>query len=160
MFDPNQLIIAFQLLHTNVALARQRFKVRVIIDGASRGNPGPASIAYGVYDERFKLLEERSKYIGYATSNEAEFRALSEALECATRYCRQDVEHYSDSELLVKHLKGEYRVKATNLKPLIEDILAKKHGFESVTHWHLSRMNPKIRHIDWLANRELDHSGY
>lgn len=141
-------------------MAEHTSKVLIITDGASRGNPGPASIAFGIYDENFRLLKERSKYIGYATSNEAEFRALSEALECAAGYCRQDVEHYSDSELVVKRLKGEFRIKATNLKPLIEEILAKKQVFESVTHWHLSRMNPKIQHIDWLANRELDCSGY
>jgi ribonuclease HI len=113
-------------------------KVFIITDGASRGNPGPASIAFGIYDEDFRLLKEKSKYIGYATSNEAEFRALSEALECAAAFCQRDVEHYSDSELLVKRLKGEYRIKAPNLKPVIEDILVKKKAFESVTHWHLS----------------------
>ena len=135
-------------------------KILIITDGASRGNPGPAAIAFGIYDENSRQLKEKAEYIGYATNNEAEYRALIEALDCAAEYCRQEIEHYSDSELLIKQLNGEYRVKARNLKPLVEEVLVQKGMFESVAHWHLSRSNAKVRHVDYLANRELDYSGY
>ena len=134
--------------------------IRVITDGGARGNPGPAAIAYGIYDEKWKLLEEKKEYIGNATNNEAEYKALIKALDCATGHCRQEVEHYSDSELVIRHLNGEYRVKASNLKPLIEKVFTKRHYFESVTHRHLPRSNPRIQRIDDLVNQELDDLGY
>ncbi len=135
-------------------------KIRIVTDGASRGNPGPAAIAYGIYDENWNRLRENKEYIGSATSNEAEYRALIEALDCATEHCRQEIEHYSDSELVIKHLSGEYRVKAKNLKPLIEEVFNKRQYFNSVTHKHLPRSNPRIQRIDNLVNQELDDLGY
>jgi ribonuclease HI len=135
-------------------------KIRIVTDGASRGNPGPAAIAYGIYDENWNRLRENKEYIGSATNNEAEYRALVEALDCATKHCRQEIEHYSDSELVIKQLSGEYRVKAKNLKPLIEEVFNKRQYFSLVTHKHLPRSNPRIQRIDDLVNQELDDLGY
>jgi ribonuclease HI len=135
-------------------------KVLIVTDGASRRNPGPAAIGFGIYDENWDLLEERAEYIGDATNNEAEYRALIEALDCATRHCRGDIEHFSDSELLVKQLNGQYKVKAQNLKPLIEKIFTEKQYFNSVVHRHLPRGNAKIQRIDNLVNQKLDEIGF
>lgn len=135
-------------------------KIYIITDGASRKNPGPSAIGYGIYDERWNVLEEHAEYIGRATNNEAEYKAVIRALDRATGHCRGDVEHYTDSELVVNQLNGTYRVKASNLKPLIEEIFGKRAYFNSVTHRHLPRSNPYIQKIDSLVNRELDQVGY
>jgi len=65
-----------------------------VTDGGSRDNPGPSSIGYGIYDQDWNAIEEKSEYIGKGTNNEAEYQALISALGRATRYCKDDVEHY------------------------------------------------------------------
>lgn len=139
---------------------RRVSKVFIVTDGASRGNPGPSAIAYGIYDRNWNHLEEGSDYIGDGTNNEAEYRALIKALDCAAGHCRYEVVHLTDSELVVKQLNREYRVKADNLKPLIEEVFKKKHYFKSVSHKHLPRSHEKIERIDGLVNEELDSLGY
>jgi len=136
------------------------FRIFVVTDGASRGNPGPAAIAFGIYDENWNRLEEGTDYIGNATNNEAEYRALIKALHCAAGHCRNEVEHFTDSELVVNQLNGEYRVKADNLKPLIEEVFKKKHYFKSVSHKHLPREHERIERIDSLVNEKLDSLGF
>jgi len=69
-------------------------KIILVTDGGSRGNPGPSSIGYGIYDQDWNAIEEKSEYIGKGTNNEAEYQALISALGRATRYCKDDVEHY------------------------------------------------------------------
>ncbi len=135
-------------------------KIFVITDGASRGNPGPAAIGFGIYSEAWNPLEEKTEYIGNATNNEAEYKAIIEALDCASGHCREEVEHYTDSELVVKQLNGEYRVRAKNLKPLIEQIFTKRQYFKSISHKHLPRSHQRIQRIDDLVNQELDLLGY
>ena len=135
-------------------------KVLIATDGASRRNPGPAAIGFGVYDENWDPLEESAEYIGYATNNEAEYKALIKALDCATGHCRGNVEHFSDSQLLVNQMTGHWKVKAQNLKPLIEQIFTEKQYFNSVVHRHLPRGNAKIKRIDHLVNRKLDEMGF
>ncbi len=139
---------------------RRVSKIFVVTDGASRGNPGPAAIAYGIYNEEWNRLEEGTDYIGNATNNEAEYRALIRALDCAAGHCRNEVEHFTDSELVVKQLNGEYRVKAENLKPLIEEVFTKRQYFKSVSHKHLPRSHERIERIDSLVNEKLDGLGY
>lgn len=131
-------------------------KIFIVTDGASRRNPGPAAIGFGIYDERWNRLEERADYIGDATNNEAEYKALIAALDCATGHCRGNVEHFSDSELIVRQLNGQYRVRAQNLKPLIEEVFNKRNYFDSVVHIHLPRENEKIQRINDLVNQKLD----
>jgi ribonuclease HI len=150
---PSIEIIVSEILMTG------RGKIQIVTDGSCRPNPGPAVIGYGIYDEHGNPLEERTEYIGYATNNEAEYKAIIAALDCATGYCRGDVEHFTDSELVVKQLNGQYRVRAQHLKPLIEEIFTKRQYFQSVIHLHLPRTNPKIQRIDDLVNQKLDEVG-
>lgn len=135
-------------------------KVFLVTDGASRGNPGPSAIGYGIYDADWNVIEEKAEYIGKGTNNEAEYRALIAVLERAARYCRDDVEHYSDSELLVRQLKGQYRVKAGNLKPLFEKVSLLRKKFASVKHRHVRRTDSRVARIDALVNDALDGAGY
>jgi ribonuclease HI len=135
-------------------------KIFLVTDGGSRGNPGPSAIGYGIYDQDWNIIEEKYEYIGKWTNNEAEYRALIAALGRATLYCKEDVEHYSDSELLVKQLKGQYRVKAGNLKPLFSKVSTMRKKFGSVKHKHVRRTDRRLARIDGLVNEALDGAEY
>jgi ribonuclease HI len=93
---------------------------RVIIhaDGTSRGNPGPAAIGATVKDEQGRLVASVSQRIGTATNNQAEYRALIAALEKATKLGANWADIYLDSELVVRQINGQYRVRNRSLKPL------------------------------------------
>ncbi len=92
--------------------------VIVHTDGASRGNPGEAAIGVLMEDEQGKRLATISERIGHATNNQAEYRAIIAALERAIALGARRVEIFSDSELVVKHIRGEYRVKDSGLRTL------------------------------------------
>ena len=114
----------------------------------------------GIYNINWNAIEEKSEYIGKGTNNEAEYRALVAALKLAARYYKDDVEHYSDSELLVKQLKGQYRVKAGNLKPLFGKVSTMRKKFGSVKYHHVRMTDKRLARIDGLVNEALDGAGY
>lgn len=127
-------------------------------DGASRGNPGPAAIAYAVLGAEGDVQFADAETIGEATNNEAEYRALIAGLEELARVARGRIEHVSDSELLVKQLTGAYRIRAENLAALAEDVRELASRFEAVEHTHVPRSDARIEHVDGLANEALDEA--
>lgn len=135
-------------------------KIYIVTDGASRSNPGPSAIGYGLYDPGWNVIEEKAEYIGRATNNEAEYRALIKALGRAAEYCTDEILHYSDSELLIRQLKGHYRVKAKNLIPLFDTVMKLGKKFKSMTHVHVPRTNKHVQKIDGLVNDALDRAGH
>ncbi|MCD4842736.1 MAG: reverse transcriptase-like protein [Methanosarcinales archaeon] len=114
----------------------------------------------GIYDTDLNAIKEKSEYIGKSTNNEVEYRALIAALERAVSYCKDHVEHYSNSELLVNQLKGQYRVKAGNLKPHFGKVSTIRKKFDSVKHRHIRRTDKRLARIDGLVNEALDGAGY
>jgi ribonuclease HI len=111
---------------------------RVIIhaDGASLGNPGPAAIGATIKDDRGRILASISQGIGRATNNQAEYRAVIAALERATKLGASRADIYLDSELVVRQIRGEYRVKKATLKPLnqrVQQLQSRLDGF-TITH--------------------------
>lgn len=129
-------------------------RVGLWIDGGSRGNPGPSAIGVLVEDEQGRVLETVSRVIGVATNNVAEYRALVTGLELARRLGAQEVEVRSDSELLVKQMKGEYKVKNERLRPLHAEARGLATGFKSFGILHVER--EQNRRADGLVNRALD----
>lgn len=123
--------------------------VRAIIysDGASSGNPGPAGI--GAVIKVGEKQYEISRFIGIATNNMAEYHAVISALEVAKREGAEDVEIYLDSELVVKQLRGEYRVKNEGLKPLYNRAVSLLNSFNRVSISHVPR--EENRKADALA---------
>ena len=97
-------------------------KAIIHVDGASRGNPGAAAIGATIKDEQGRLVACISQRIGQATNNQAEYRAVIAALEKAVRLGARHVELNSDSELVVRQVNGEYRVKKAALKPLYQRV--------------------------------------
>ena len=131
-------------------------KVFLVTDGASRGNPGPSAIGFGIYDGDWTLLEERADYIGVATNNEAEYKALIKGLHKCVEYCRGEVEHLTDSKLVAKQVSREWVVRSPNLKPLAEEVSRTKMKFELVIHTYVPRTNPRIQRIDEIVNKKMN----
>jgi ribonuclease HI len=133
-------------------------KVFLITDGASRGNPGPSAIGFGIYNEDWKPLEEYAEYIGVATNNEAEYKALIRGLHRCLEYCKGEVEHFTDSKLVAKQASGEWMVRAPNLKLLVEEVFRIEPQFNQVIHRHVARTDPKIQRIDRMVNEKMSIS--
>ncbi len=133
-----------------------RFKV--YSDGASRGNPGISAIAFMIMTEDGRLLKKYSKYVGVRTNNQAEYEALISALESASELTDQEVTCYMDSELVVKHLNGEYQVRNPKLKTLWLKVQELKQEFQRVTFTNVPRTDIHIKQVDQLANQALDRA--
>jgi ribonuclease HI len=130
--------------------------LRVNVDGGARGNPGPAAIAAVVQDGNGEVLEERSETIGTATNNVAEYRALLLGIERAASLGARRLELIGDSELVVRQVIGEYRVKDENLRELHRQVREALDGFDEWSIRHVRREeNAKA---DRLVNEELDRN--
>ncbi len=129
-------------------------KAVIYADGASRGNPGSAAIGATIKDGQGRLVTSISQRIGRATNNQAEYRAIIAALEEATKLGAKQVDINSDSELVVKQINGEYRVKKATLKPLYQQVKQLQGSFQGFTITHI----PRRQNIeaDKLANKALD----
>lgn len=127
------------------------------IDGASRGNPGPASYAVILRDPNGKVVLELAKKLGRDTNNVAEYYALLAALDYAVTHGIKALRIRSDSELLVRQMQGRYKVKSADLKPLHERATKFSRQLQYFVIEHVPReMN---READELANIALDSSG-
>jgi ribonuclease HI len=128
------------------------------IDGASRGNPGPASYAVVIRDPGGKVILELAKKLGRETNNVAEYYALLTALDYATTHGIVALRIRSDSELLVRQMQGRYKVKSPDLKPLYErsSKLARQLHYFAIEHVR-REMN---RDADALANLALDSGDF
>ena len=127
----------------------------VYTDGASRGNPGRASIGAAIYaEEGGDMVGSVSEDIGHATNNVAEYKAVIAGLEEAKRLGATEVEVRADSLLLVRQLTGEWRVKNPGLRPLVTAATRLIREFESVEINHVRREFNEV--ADALANAALD----
>ena len=126
----------------------------VYSDGASRGNPGPASIGAVVYDESMREVEAISQALGRATNNEAEYQAALAGIEAALALGGGDVEMRMDSELIVRQLQGRYKMRNERLRPYFNRINELMSQFDSVKVRHVPREQNK--RADQLANMALD----
>jgi len=134
--------------------ARGKPVLEVFTDGASRGNPGPASIGIVFRMKDGEALAEHCETIGRATNNVAEYRAVVAALEHCQRWQVKRVHLNMDSELIVRQLHGTYRVKSPDLRPLYQQVIFLSKGLEEFRVRHIKRaLNG---HADALANRALD----
>ena len=127
--------------------------VTVYTDGGSRGNPGPAAIG-GVILRGEETVEEFSAYIGEKTNNQAEYAALLAGLERAAKHTDVTVNCVLDSELVVKQMRGEYKVKSPELRKLVHQAKHLEEKFKTVTYEHTLREG-NVR-ADALVNQALD----
>lgn len=101
-------------------------------------------------------MRETARFIGEGTNNEAEYRGLLAAIEEAKALGAEEVELTSDSELMVRQINRQYRIKADNLRPFAEEIWERMSSFRSAEVRHASREHPMIKRADLLVNQELD----
>jgi ribonuclease HI len=128
-------------------------------DGGARGNPGPGAIGVLIRNEKRILLMDTMKIGNYITNNVAEYEALIRALQLASRYTNEDITCYLDSELVVKQLLGEYKVKHHELKKLFLRVQKLQENFKTIKYIHVSREDKYQKIVDELLNKELD-KGY
>lgn len=128
----------------------------IFSDGGARGNPGPAAIAFIIQSETGETVAKSSDYVGVNTNNQAEYKALLAALETAASLKAEIVTCHLDSELVVKQLSGEYRVRNRELKPLWQKVQEFKKKFGKVTFVNVPRTHYVIREVDKLVNLTLD----
>jgi ribonuclease HI len=126
------------------------------VDGGARGNPGPAAVAAVASAADGEPLAERNAYIGEATNNVAEYRALLLGLELARDLGAQEVEIVNDSELVARQIGGEYKVKHAGLRPLYLEAMRTLRGFE---RWAVRPVAREANaRADELVNEALDEA--
>jgi ribonuclease HI len=129
-------------------------KARLFTDGGARGNPGPAAYGFVLESEDGTVLAAEGEAIGTATNNVAEYSGLIAGLRKAVELHVPEVEVVSDSELMVKQMRGEYRVKNEALRELYEEATALARRIENVEYRHVRRAHNEL--ADKLVNDALD----
>jgi ribonuclease HI len=132
----------------------RKLKAKLSTDGGARGNPGPAAYGYVLETDDGTVLDARGEAIGRATNNVAEYRALIAGLESAAQRGVTELEVVSDSELLVKQMLGDYRVKNEALRALWEEANDLERRFERVRYTAVRREHNEL--ADRLVNEALD----
>ena len=132
-------------------------KARLFTDGGARGNPGPAAYAFVLEAEDDTVLDSDGRTIGVATNNVAEYRALVAGLERAAELGIDELEVVSDSELLVKQMRGEYKVKNEALRDLNDQAAGLATRFQRVVYTAVRREHNEL--ADRLVNEALDAAG-
>ena len=135
-------------------------KVKVYSDGGARGNPGPAAIGAVIYNLQatsYKLVKKYSKYIGRATNNQAEYQAVILGLQKAKSLGAKVADCFLDSELVVKQLNHQYKVKDKDLGPFFLKIWNLSQSFKEVNFHYIPREQNK--EADKLVNLALDQAG-
>ena len=121
-------------------------KLKIYVDGSSYGNPGPSGIGVIIYDHREHLIYSTGEFIGQATNNEAEYRALIHALIEALILSAKELFVHLDSELVANQVSGRYKVKNPRLMQLHQEVCHLMRGFDRVT----------VRCIERTKNRDAD----
>ncbi len=136
-------------------------KLTINTDGGARGNPGPAGIGVVIADDTGKIIGRHKQYIGEATNNVAEYKALILALEQAqeiskSKFPISNLEIRMDSELIVRQMQGRYKIKEPTLKLLAAEALTLIKNFKNVAFSHVPREQNKP--ADRLVNAAIDES--
>lgn len=128
------------------------FKIDVAVDGSSRGNPGPGGIGIAIYDECARMLYEASHFIGDGiTSPQAEYMALIKGLEKACSICLNDVTVLSDSQLVIKQMRKEWRIHNLKLRELNERARILELLFKRIRYVKVLSSDPRLKTADKLA---------
>ena len=135
-------------------MAKKMTQLTIFSDGGARGNPGPAGAGAVILDADGKVIAELYEYLGETTNNQAEYRAMIMAVKAAKKMSPAKVSIFADSELVVKQIKGEYRVKDEGLKLLYKELMTLLGGLGDYSVAHVRR--EKNKHADKLANKAID----
>lgn len=131
-------------------------KLIINTDGGARGNPGPAGIGVVIRDEEENIIFQHGGFIGNATNNIAEYKALIKALETARDMDATVLTIRMDSELIVKQMRGEYKIKEPTLQGLAGQVIALLKHFPNFTFTHIRREFNKD--ADRMVNKAIDEA--
>ena len=129
--------------------------LRIFSDGGSRGNPGPSAYAI-VVTENGKIIHEHSEFLGIHTNNYAEYRGLIAGLSFAANHGAREVEFVMDSQLVIRQMNGEYKVKSPDMLELYKDAKALASLIPSVKFSNVRRSELLIPRADALLNEEMN----
>ncbi|MFH1369321.1 MAG: ribonuclease HI family protein [Elusimicrobiota bacterium] len=132
----------------------QPTQIDIYIDGGARGNPGPAGTGVVILDDKGQKIDEFKEYIGHATNNTAEYRALISGLQLAKKYIPCSINVFTDSELIYRQMTGSYKVKNENLKEYFITAHQMLSSFEKVDFKHVPREQNKL--ADKLVNQAIN----
>ena len=134
-------------------------KLKIYVDGASRGNPGPAASAFLIVHND-KIIHDECDFIGTATNNTAEYRAIINALKVAEEFSRGHIQVYSDSNLAVQQINKKWKINYPHLSKMCREVYKLCEKYEKVEFFHVGRNNPYIQKCDKLCNERLDAEGF
>lgn len=133
--------------------------LKIYVDGAARGNPGPAASAFLLVHSD-KVIYKNCEFIGSATNNTAEYRAIINALKAAERFSRGSIQVYSDSNLAIQQINKKWKINYPHLLKLFNQVYKLCEKYEQVEFFHVARNNPYIQKCDKLCNERLDAEEY
>jgi ribonuclease HI len=131
--------------------------IKLFSDGGSRGNPGPAAIAFIIQLDNGFIQSTYSKFIGFHTNNQAEYKALIAGLKFVSEKYNE-ITCYLDSELVVKQVNGDYSVRNDKLRILWDQVQNLRKCFKKTQFISVPRINPYIQRADYLLNEKLDEN--
>ena len=140
-----------------MAVMKRIDRVHLYTDGGSKGNPGSGAIAVVICTADNKVVRKFSECIGNSTNNQAEYHALIKGLDLCAEFTRGTVACFSDSELMIKQMNGDYRLKNETLRGLFHDVKKNAEVFSNVTYQHVPRKNQRITEADRLVKQA--HNG-
>lgn len=129
--------------------------LEIYTDGASRNNPGKGACAF-IFVLNDQIIHKEAHFLGDITNNQAEYQGLIKALDKAIEYTRWNVRVFSDSQLLIKQMSGEWRVKDPMIKILYREASEKERGIQNIEYFHVPRSNKFIKVVDKLCNDCID----
>ncbi len=129
-------------------------KFIVYTDGGARGNPGPGAVGVIVKDKNGKVVKEIGKFIGKATNNEAEYKAVMEGLKTCAKSGAENLDFYIDSLLVVNQLNGDFKVKDKKIRTFWNEVKTLEKNFKEVSYTHIPRT--KNFQADRIVNDVLD----
>ena len=134
-------------------------KLKIYVDGASRGNPGPAASAF-LFVHNDNIIHDEYVFVGTATNNTAEYQAIINALKTAEQFSRGHIQVYSDSNLAIQQINKKWKINYPHLSKMCSEVYKLRERYEQVEFFHVGRTNPYILKCDKLCNELLDAEGF
>jgi len=129
--------------------------LKIYTDGAARGNPGPAAYAF-IFVFNDDIIHKESGFIGTATNNTAEYKAIIQALKAADKFHRGNLQISSDSNLAIQQINKKWKINYPHLRKLCKQVYSLSEKFAKVEFLYVSRDNRYIQKCDELCNSQLD----
>jgi len=129
-------------------------------DAGARGNPGPAAIAYAIFDSSGSLVEKGARFVGEKTNNEAEYEALLWGLQKVTEMGCVAVRVVTDSELVARQINGQYRTRDERMRRYVQEVAMRKRSFRAFEVVNARRTDERVALVDALVNEELERRGH